>query len=164
MGQRAAGRGLRLAGVSAAEQNDVSQQGVELVEPDTSPPTLAQRADSLIALEDLAEVRASEQCQHGEVRLAVTALRRGVDEDDSPGRPHDVSAPQVAMQAGRTFVGVEISRHATVHHALDECIHFPAQVTAGPLRHRSKSLVSIERAPRTVPVERSEERRVGKEC
>ena len=75
--------GHGLPRVPAAEEHDVSQQWIQLVQPDAVAPTVAQRPLCLIPVEHRVEIRAAEQRQHRQVGLAMTAVRRGVDQHDA---------------------------------------------------------------------------------
>ena len=112
-------RPTSVLGVPAAEEHDVRQQRVELVQPDTVPPTLAQRPLPLVALDNGVEIRAAEQRQHRQVGLAMAAVRRGVDQHRAAGGPHDVAAPQIAVQPGRRIVVVEITCVTAPYHGVD---------------------------------------------
>ncbi len=73
----------------------------------------------LVALDDPAQVRATEEREHRQIRFAVAAVRGRVDEDDTARRPQHVAVPQVSVQTrGRIFV-VEGSRGDEIAGGLD---------------------------------------------
>ena len=100
-GQRGAGRGADLFSVGRAEQAGVHEQRVQLVQRDPGPPAGGQRPGVLIADQDAVQVGRAEQGQHGQVRLAVAAVCRRVDEPAPAGGPQHVSCPAVAVDAAR---------------------------------------------------------------
>mgnify|MGYP001741899668 FL=1 len=91
----------RLGHVGATEEGAVNHDDVHLVQGHTLAPAIRQGRGLVIGGEDAFEVRAAEDREGRQVLLGVAALRGGVDEDGPVGGPHDVSAPQVAVGAGR---------------------------------------------------------------
>ncbi len=124
------------------------QQRIELVQPDAVPPALAQRPLRLIAPEHGLEVRAPEQRQHGEVCLAMAAVRRRVYQHRAVRRPHDVSAPQIAVQTGWRIVVVEIARITARDHGVDGVASKRIQARRRTVGHGCQPLVGVETAPR----------------
>src|SRR3954468_14729765 len=98
----------------------MSEQWIELMEPDAVAPTLAQRPLRVIALDHRVEVRATEKCQHGQVGLAVPAVGRRVDQYRTARRPHHVSAPEIAVQPRGWIVVIEFAGLAARHHCVNE--------------------------------------------
>ena len=71
--------------------------------------------DGLIAVEDIGQIRASEQREHRQVGLTVSAVCCRVDQYRAVRRPHDVSAPQVPVQPRWRVSGVEITCSTTLY-------------------------------------------------
>ena len=110
------------------------------------PPALAQRPVRLISLDHRLHVRAAEQCQHGQVRLPVAAVRGRVDQHRAAGRPHHVSAPRSpCSRAG----GSSSSNSPASHRAITASMasRGPVQARRGSVGHRCQPLVGVEAAP-----------------
>ena len=90
-----------LGHVGATEEGAVNHDDVHLVQGHTLAPALRQGRGLVIGGEYAFIVRAAEDREGRQVLLGVAALRGGVDEDGALGGPHDVSAPEVAVGAGR---------------------------------------------------------------
>src|SRR5258708_595179 len=73
------------------------------------------RMHRLIAVQNIAPMRAAEQCEHGKVGFPVSTVRGGVDEHRAVFGPHDISAPEVAVQPGRSFAGIEFACRTALH-------------------------------------------------
>ena len=87
--------------VRAAEQADMHQQRMQLVQRQPVPPAIRERRRLLIRGQDPVQVRRAEQRQHRQVSLPVTALRRRVDQPAPAAGPQHVSGPAVAVDAAR---------------------------------------------------------------
>ena len=96
-GQGGAGRGPDLLPVRGAEQAGVHQQRVQLVQRDPGPPARRQRDRVVVADQDPVQAGRAEQREHGQVGLAVTAVRRGVNEPAPAAGPQHVPGPAVAV-------------------------------------------------------------------
>ncbi len=116
-GQRGAGRGTDLFPVGRAEQAGVHEQRVQLMQRHPGPPAGGQRPGVLIADQDPVQVGRAEQGQHGQVRLAVAAVCRRIDEPAPAAGPQHVPCPAVAVDAARRL-GRAGQRVDTVHHRL----------------------------------------------
>jgi hypothetical protein len=96
------GRGQGLLAVPGAEQADVHQQRVQLVQRHPGGPAGRQRDGGLVTTHDVLVVRRAEQRQHGQVGLPVTAVRGRVDKPAAAPGPQHVAGPAVAVDtAGR---------------------------------------------------------------
>ena len=83
---------------------------MELVQPDQVGPACGQGGGVGVRGGDRGQLGCAEQVQHGQVGQPVTAVGRRVDEHHT-GRGEDhVPGPQVAVQAGRWAVVVELTR------------------------------------------------------
>ncbi len=113
----------------------VDGERMQLVQGHALPPPDREGVPSVVRGEDAVEERAAEQREHREVGLAVAAVRRGIDEHDTIGRPQDVAGPQVAVEPGGSVVvvversgGDQRDRPRTT--SAPDAVRFPA-ATAG---------------------------------
>src|SRR4051794_30453172 len=101
----AAGGRLGGGAVAPAEQDGVHEQREQLPQADAVLVAVCERCDLLVRGEH-ALARGAEQPQHGEVDLAVTAVRSRVDQPRAAVRTgQHVAAPQVSVQPRRRLGG-----------------------------------------------------------
>ena len=94
------------------------QQRVQLVQRHPRTPAIGQRRGAVVTAQDVLQVRRAEQGQHGQVGLAVAAVRGRVDEPAAATGPQHVARPAVPVNtAGRLARPGE--RADARHHLLD---------------------------------------------
>ena len=71
--------------VAATVAGGVDRERVQLVQRDALAPAAAERRGAVVGREHVVEERAAEEGEHGEIGLAVAAVRRGIDEHHSRG-------------------------------------------------------------------------------
>ncbi len=94
----------RLPEEPATEQTDMSEQSEEAVRRQVLLPAVRHRVGLFVAGEDLLEKRGAEERKQGQVFQSVTAVRGRIDESDTVWRPHEVTRPQISMDACRRFL------------------------------------------------------------
>ena len=87
--------------VGGAEQARVHQQRMQLMQRDPGPPARRERRRVVVSGQNAVQVGSAEQGQHGQVGLAVTAVRRGVDEPAPVAGPQHVPGPAVTVDPAR---------------------------------------------------------------
>src|SRR5262249_33673554 len=101
----------RARAVPTPEDAGVDEQREELVHADAFLPALGERRDLLVGRQHPRQVGQAEEREHREVRLAVAAVRGGVDRAAAAlVRPDDVAVPEVAVQAGRALLGHQVGQ------------------------------------------------------
>ena len=113
-------------------------------------PARAQQVYRSIPLDDDVQKGATEEVQHRQVALAVPTVCGGVDEHHAAGRPHQVTAPQIAVDSGRRIVIIEITCATTIHHLIEGVQCASVQSRRRALRHGKQSLVGVKLAPAVV--------------
>ena len=74
-------------------------------------------------------------------------MRGRIHEHHPIGRPHQVPAPQVAVNPGRRITIVEVACATTIHHGIDGVQYAAVQLRRRPLSHREQALVGVELTP-----------------
>ena len=99
--EQAVDHGFRLRAVGTAEQVQVIQHVIEVVELAASAGTRVQRKLRVIrGIECRSE--APEQARHGDIRLAIAVVDRRIENDRrAVGEPRAIAAPKVAVQQRR---------------------------------------------------------------
>ncbi len=87
--------------VRPAEQADMHQQRVQLVQRYPLAPAVRQRRRLLVRTQDPVQVRRAKQRQHRQVGLPVPAVCRRVDQPPPTASPQHVAGPAVAVDAAR---------------------------------------------------------------
>ena len=112
----------------------------------------------LISVQHRFQIRTSEQGQHRQVGLAVAAVRGRVDQHHTRGRPHDIPAPQIAVQPGRRIVVVEIACPTTLDDLVDRSATVGRKPRPRGAGHRTQSLLGVELAPALMTRQRHRQR------
>ena len=89
------------------------------MEPDEIAPAGVEPGGLLVGGRDAVEARAAEEGQHREVGESVSAVGGRVDEDGAVGGEDDVARPQVAVDARRRSVVVEVPGSQTLADPVD---------------------------------------------
>src|SRR5215217_4853173 len=129
----------------------MGQQRVQPVQADAFPPAVGERVRLVVRPEHALQVGQSEEAEHGEVGLPVTAVRGRVDQVYAVGGPQHVAGPQVAVDPAR-YVGRVVVRPG-LEAGADALDHFQllpierALVVGGP-QVRADAEVGVEPTPR----------------